>query len=95
MRCLATLLALLTQRVALVLIWLFTDWLGRAYETALLPLLGFLFMPYTTLAYMAGMLADGSISGGWLVLVVVAALADLGFFSQRARTHWKHRRTGE
>jgi hypothetical protein len=36
-------------------------------------------MPYTTLAYMAAMLNnDGNVSGGWIVLVVVAVLFDLG-----------------
>jgi hypothetical protein len=90
MGCLITVIGLLTPRVAIVLIWLFSDMLSRAYETALWPVLGFLFMPYTTLAYMAAMLGgEGSVSGLWLVLVVVAVLADLGFFSQGARTHFR------
>jgi len=36
-------------------------------------------MPYTTLAYLAAMLNNkGTVNGGWLALVVVAALVDLG-----------------
>ncbi len=43
------------------------------------PLLGFLFMPYTTLAYMAAMLNNHhELSGAWIVLVVVAVFFDLG-----------------
>jgi uncharacterized membrane protein YccC len=60
-------------------IWLITDWFGRAYETAIWPFLGFLFMPFTTLAYMAAMLNNNrQISGWWVVLIVVTVVLDLG-----------------
>jgi len=50
-----------------------------AYETRLWPFLGFLFMPYTTLGYMAGIVNNnGNITGGWLFLVIICALTDLG-----------------
>jgi hypothetical protein len=89
--CLISILGLLTPRVTIVLIWLFSDMLERAYQTTLWPVLGFLFMPYTTLAYMAAILFGGSVSGIWLGLVVVAVLADLGFFSHGAHTHYRRR----
>ena len=34
-------LALIAPRFAIVLVWLFSDYLGRAYETVIWPLLGF------------------------------------------------------
>jgi len=78
MPCLIVILALLIPRVAMALIWLFTDWFST-FATWIWPLLGFFFMPYTTLAYMAAMLNNNShVSGGWLILVIAAALVDLG-----------------
>lgn len=79
MPCLVSCIALFTPRLALVLLWIFSDWLGRAYETTLWPLLGFLFMPYTTLAYAwAWHRGAGSIEGLGLAVVVLAVLIDLG-----------------
>lgn len=78
MGCLVTLLALITPRVAMASIWIFTDWIGRAYETTLWPVLGFIFMPYTALAYMAAMHRNGGqVSGWWIVLIVAAVILDL------------------
>jgi hypothetical protein len=76
--CLFASLLLFGPRLILLFIWLLTNWLSLAYQTTIWPLLGFLFMPFTTLAYMAGMLNNnGSVSGIWLVLLVVAVLFDL------------------
>jgi len=74
-------IALLMPRVVMFVIFLATDWFKSAFETLLWPVLGFLFMPYTTLAYMAAMLNNrGAVTGGWLVLVVIAVLVDLSHF---------------
>jgi hypothetical protein len=86
MPCLLIIVALLLPRMAMFLIWLFSDWFSRAYETAIWPLLGFFFMPYTTLAYMAAMLNNNhQINGGWLVLLIVAVVVDLGHNGGAAR----------
>lgn len=78
MPCLAVLIAAFFPRIAIVLIVIFSDWLGRAYDTWIWPLLGFFLLPYTTLAYaLAWHQTGGSISGFWLVLVIVAVLVDL------------------
>ena len=87
---LMSLTALLLPRVLMFFIWLLTDWFTRAFETTLWPVLGFLFMPYTTLAYMATMLNAGSITGGWLGLVIVAVLVDIGNWGGGGRSY--HRR---
>ena len=79
MPCFIGCLALFMPRLALVLVWLFSDYLGTAYETVLWPLLGFFFMPLTTLAYAwAFHYGGGSVSGIGLVVVVLAVLIDLG-----------------
>ncbi len=80
MGCLLALLALITPRVVIVLIFLFSGYLGSAYETVLWPVLGFIFFPLTTLAYAFAINSNGSVDGIYLVLVVVAVLIDLGSF---------------
>ena len=93
MQCLPVILAFFFPRVAMILIALFTNWFHIAFNTLLWPLLGFLFMPYTTLAYMAAMLNNHhSVTGGWLVLVIVAALVDLfGHGHIVRRQPWRRR----
>lgn len=91
MGCLLGCIALLMPRILMVFIYLLTDWFGRAYQTVIWPLLGFLFMPYTTLAYMAAMLNnDHVLSGWWMALFIVAILVDVGHWggSGRAVRRW-------
>ena len=79
MGCIFAFFSLITPRVVIAVIFLFTHWISSAYQTVLWPLLGFLFMPYTTLAYMVAMIYSGhNITNGWIVLIVVAVLLDLG-----------------
>jgi hypothetical protein len=87
MGCLVFLLALLLPRVAMVLIFLFTQWFSAVFETWLLPLLGFIFLPYTTLAYMGAMLNAGEVTLGWLILIILAVLADVAHWGGGYRTH--------
>jgi hypothetical protein len=62
-------LALLTPRFAIVLVVIFSDYIGRAYQTTLWPFVGFLFLPLTTLAYALASIATdrwrGSIWSWW------------------------------
>ncbi|MCC5831190.1 MAG: hypothetical protein JJU36_17255 [Phycisphaeraceae bacterium] len=85
MGCLVAILALLFPRIALILLFLFSDYLVTAYQTTIWPVLGFIFMPLTTLAYAFGMNQQGTISGFYLVLVVVAVLVDLGIIGGSGR----------
>lgn len=78
MPCFIAALAYFFPRVVLVLIWLFSDYLGRAYDTVIWPVLGFIFMPMTTLAYAFAKNSNGSVSGFYAFLMVLAALIDLG-----------------
>ena len=78
MPCLVALLFLMFPRVALVLLWLFSNYLERAYHGILLPLLGFLFLPLTTLVY-AYMINNSVPTNGFnLVWLILAVLIDLG-----------------
>jgi hypothetical protein len=78
MPCLVGCLALSAPRFAIVLVVLFSDYIGRAYQTVLWPFLGFLFMPLTTLAYAWAINTRESVEGVHLVVVVIAVLIDLG-----------------
>ena len=78
MPCCIALIALLAPRLAIVLVYLFSDYLGAAYQTWIVPFLGFLFLPLTTLAYAWAINTRGSVQGLALVVVIVAVLIDLG-----------------
>jgi len=71
-------LGLVTPRLAIILVVIFSDYIGRAYETLMWPLLGFFFLPLTTLAYAWAINTSGSVKGLNLAVVVVAVLLDLG-----------------
>lgn len=89
MPCLLVLIALAFPRLVLVLVWLFSDYLSRAYHTVLWPILGFLFMPLTTLAYAWAINSNGQVNGIYLAVVVLAAVIDLGLIggsSKRPRS---------
>jgi hypothetical protein len=82
MPCLLLLVVLLFPRVALVLMWFFSTYLQRAYHgTVLIPLLGFIFLPLTTIVYAwevnTGMPTSG-INLLWLLLAVIFDLGGLG-----------------
>jgi hypothetical protein len=81
MPCLLALLALISPRLALFFIFLFSDILSRAFDSWLLPLLGFFLLPWTTLAY-AVMWDTGTrtVDGFEWFIVVLAFLADIGSY---------------
>ena len=79
MGCVLVLIGLAVPRVLMFFIWLLTDWFGHGFETRIWPILGFIFLPYTTLAYLAAMLNNHhALSGLWLVLFVFAIFIDIG-----------------
>ena len=86
MPCFVGCLALILPRVTIVLVVVFSDYIGRAYHTTVWPLIGFLFMPLTTLAYAWAINTNGSVSGAYLAVVVVAVLLDLGLVGGSARS---------
>ncbi len=89
--CLIGCLALVTPRFAIALVFLFSNYLGRAYETVLWPVLGFLFMPITTLAYAWAINTNTTVTGWFLVVVVVAVLIDLGLVGTGAKNRPRRR----
>ena len=76
--CLIAIVGSICPRILLFFIWLLTNWFALAYETRIWPFLGFLLMPFTTLAYMAAIINNGRLDGIWLAIFVIAAIIDLG-----------------
>jgi len=87
MPCVVILLLLGLPRLALFLTWMFGNYLGRAFNgvAVIWPILGFLFMPVTTLAYAFSMNTWGEIRGLGTVLVIVAVLIDIGMLGASRR----------
>ena len=81
MPCLLLILFFAFPRIALVLLFLSSNYLQRAYHGLLLPLLGFLFLPLTTLAYAWMTNTRQPIAGINLLILIVAVVIDLGGLS--------------
>jgi hypothetical protein len=88
MPCLLLLMILLFPRVGLALLFLFSNYLNGPYHNSLIVLiLGFLFLPITTLVY-AWMFHSGMpVEGINLLWLMVAALFDLGIVGGGYRHH--------
>ena len=85
MPCVAVLLALISPRLALVAVFLFTDLLSRAFESWLVPLLGFFLLPWTTLAYALMWSSSHRVFGFEWFVVGLAFVADLASYAGSAR----------
>jgi hypothetical protein len=78
--CLVVLLMTIGPRLLLFVAWLFTHWY-MAFDSRLVALLGWVFLPYTSLAWMYIYFHHaGQVQGGYLVLLILAVLMDLGLF---------------
>ncbi len=87
MGCLLVLLAFISPRLVLFLMWLFGDLLGRAYDSNWVPFLGFFLLPWTTLAYaLFWDWGPGShVTGIEWFFIVLAFLVDIGVVGQGGR----------
>jgi|SRR5438552_3244564 len=92
MGCLVILLGVLWPRVVLAILWLFTNYLSRAFHTFLWPTLGFFFLPTTTLGYAIAQNAFNGVRGVGLFIVIVGVLLDFGVIGGGARTRLAGRR---
>ncbi len=89
MGCLAVLLALLTPRFVMVFLWLFTEYLTRAFESGWWAIAGFLFLPTTSIAYAIARNGFTAPGGGTealgIVIVVLGVAIDLGLVGGSGR----------
>lgn len=87
MGCILALLALVSPRLVLFLLWIFSDVLSRAFDSWVIPFLGFFLLPWTTLTY-AAFWDWGSgrhVVGFEWFFVVLAFLIDVASYGQGRR----------
>ena len=71
----------LVPRVTIGFLWIFTDRVIDAFGGFILPLLGLIFLPFTTLVYVvAYWVGDGTITWGW-VFILIAVFVDIGNYA--------------
>jgi len=86
MPCLLLIVTLFFPRVVLLLLWFFTHYLQRAYHGGfLIPLLGFIFLPLTTLVYAWEINNHMPLEGVNLLWLLIAVIFDLGGIGNGAR----------
>ena len=78
MPCLLVILLLAFPRVVLVFMFLTSNYLQRAYHDLIVPILGFIFLPVTTIVYAWLMNSHMALEGINLVYLVIAVIVDIG-----------------
>ena len=78
MPCLLVILILAFPRIVLAIMFFTSNYLQRAYDNLIIPLLGFIFLPLTTLVYAWLMNTHQAIAGINLIYLIVAVVIDLG-----------------
>ena len=80
MGCLLAFLALFSPRLVIIILWIFTNDLSRAFNSWIVPFLGFFLLPWTTLTYTAFWVwgSGRHVSGFEWFFVILAFLIDLG-----------------
>jgi len=87
--CLLLILVLAFPRVVLVLMFLLSNYLERAYHGLIIPVLGFIFLPLTTIVYAWLVNSHLPIAGVNAVILILAVLIDVGGLGGGA---WHRRR---
>jgi len=83
MCCPLLIIAFFGPRVTLLYLWL-TGYLQGVFSAPLWPILGFLFLPLTTLVYVFAM-RNGGLTDFSKIFLILAALLDLGVIGGGAR----------
>ena len=74
MPLLLLIVALFVPRVVIALLWLFTTWFQGVFDTFIIPVLGFIFLPYTLLWYTVVQNVWAGEWGFWQIIVMAIAL---------------------
>ena len=86
MGCLIAIAALISARLALVIIAISGNLLSRAFDGWVLAFVGFLLLPWTTLAYALLWNSGREVTGIEWFFVVLAFFVDLGAYGAGQRT---------
>src|SRR5207247_6910732 len=89
MGCLFAILAVSFPRLALFFIWLFTPLVYRAFDTFIVPLLGIIFLPFTTLMYVLAYISGFGLSGwGWFWVILGVFVDMVVYVMSEASNCW-------
>jgi hypothetical protein len=89
MGCFIIIFALIGPRVALAFTWIFTTLVDRAYDNFIIPVLGFVFLPWTTLVYALAYDGHDVSALGWFC-VAIALFADVSSYTVSARRGYSY-----
>jgi len=78
MPCCLIIAVLAFPRIVLVCMFLFSHYLERAYHGLIVPILGFILLPLTTITYAWLMNTHRSIQGLNLLILIAAVVLDAG-----------------
>ena len=89
MGCLLVLVALITPRFIMFVLWLFSDYLNHAFSSGWWGLLGFLFLPTTSIAYAIAQneftARGGGLEAAGIIVIVLGVAVDLGLLGGSGR----------
>jgi hypothetical protein len=78
MPCCLIIAVLAFPRIVLVCMFLFSNYLERAYHGLIVPIVGFIFLPLTTITYAWMMHTHRPLQGINVLLLIVAVVVDAG-----------------
>ena len=89
MGCLFAIVALITPRFVLFVLWLFTDYLNTAISSGWLGFLGFLILPTTTIAYAVAQneftTPTGALETTGVLIIILGVALDVGLLGGSRR----------
>ena len=88
MPCLLAVLVVAFPRVAIALLYFLTTFFNGVYENVLIPLLGFIFLPVTLLAYTWLTKSGNPVDAFFLIVMIIAVIIDLGSLEGGRRSRY-------
>ena len=82
--CLIALIGLAAPRLGIILTWIFTDRMQVAFDNFIVPFLGFLVLPFTTLFWALAYAPVQGVRGFGYILVGFGVVLDLSSYSSGA-----------
>lgn len=88
MPCLLAVLVVAFPRVAIALLYFLTTFFNGVYQNVLIPLLGFIFLPVTLLAYTWLTKSENPVDAFFMIVMIIAVIIDLGSLEGGRRTRY-------
>ena len=84
--CLLALVGSFFPRLALLLMWIFTTYVDRAFSSFIVPLLGLILLPFTTIFYcLSWNPITHNVHGAAWIWVLIGLLLDLSSYASGGR----------